>query len=95
MNIFQILLLLIFVCIFAYYWTPRGNDYTEEYLALLDNYNKLVCNFKKAKQQIKILTQNEGNTDATIGSNVSAHSKTVKPTNRFDHDNFIIDQLIN
>ena len=90
LNIFQVIILLVFVCIFAYYWTPKPKtNHTEEYLALLDEHNKLKSQYKKL---IKSKQPPSGN--ITIGKPVSAHSSMVRPTTGLDKDNKIVQELV-
>ena len=91
LNIVQIICLLLFACVFAYYWTPRNNNQAEEYLKLLDDYNAVKSRLKRLqhKQRQEIYVN-----DSTMGSAVSAHTGAVRPgSGNISHDNIISEMV--
>ena len=96
LNFVQMVALIVFIYIFTFYWLPQKkcND-TEEYLKLLDKYNKVLADRKYYKSQFLKATNIHEKSSATIGSSVSAHSGSIQPREINQNDNYMVEQIIN
>ena len=91
LNLLQFISLVIFIYAFAYCWMPK-HQHTDEYLVLLDKYNRLSDKLKsKIQQSIRVKEQDLGQT--TIGKTVSTHSSGIKPIGIYQNDNELVYQM--
>ena len=91
LNIYQFILLLIFIYVFSYYWTPKSANNTEEYLALMEKHEKTLALLKKktnSRKRIEIPEQ------TVMGKHVSAHSNSIRPSQVGDTDNGIVEEML-
>lgn len=87
----QFIILVSFIYIFCYYWTPKPR-HTDEYLKLLDKYNKVSDKLERRIQ--KSILHNEMDLEqTTIGKSTSAHSSGIKPIGIHQNDNDIVYQI--
>ena len=95
LNFFQIIILIGFIYIFTYYWLPQKSTNTDEYLKLLEKYNKVLADRKFYKTKYFKATDIYANSvDTTIGKRMSAHSSTIKPRNFNQTDNYAVEQIL-
>ena len=95
LNFFQIISLIVFIYVFTYYWLPKTDNNTEEYLKLLEKYNKVLNDRKYYKSQYLKVTDEYKKPPITIGKSISAHSGTIQPRNVDQNDNYLVDQIVN
>ena len=95
LNFFQIISLIVFIYVFTYYWLPKTDNNTEEYLKLLVKYNKVLNDRKYYKSEYLRITSTHNKTPTTIGKSISAHSSAIQPRNINDNDNYLVDQIVN
>lgn len=89
LNLPQLLLLIGFIYIFTFYWLPK-EEKTDEYLKLLDKYNKVSNQLeKKIKKSIKNAELN----GITMGKSTSAHNSSIKPVNMYQNDNNLVQAM--
>lgn len=83
--------MVVFIFIFSYYWIPRENtDKTDEYLTLLDNFNRLKEQLRETRKQLKMSQGPE----STMGESISAHSTMSRPATSYDGDNAIVNDMM-
>lgn len=94
LNIFQFALLLAFICVFSYHWTPKQSN-TDEYVELLEKYNKTFATLKKYKM---IKNRNKQEMDASesvvMGKHISAHSNSIRPSTENNSDERLIHEMM-
>lgn len=90
LNFFQIILLIAFIYVFTYFWLPQNNN-TEEYLKLLEKYNKVVSDKKRYKDEYNKLLQVQ---TTAVGKSVSAHSGSANPRRFNQSDNMLVDEML-
>lgn len=96
LNFVQIIILVVFIYVFTYYWLPQKqcND-TEEYIKLLEKYNKILYERDYYKKEYSKLTDMHATQQTTtIGKSISAHSGTITPRNINQNDNKIVQQML-
>jgi hypothetical protein len=97
LDFFQLILLIGFIYVFTYYWLPQQkcND-TDEYLKLLEKYNKVLNDRKMYKREyLKVTNIHNKNPDISIGKSISAHSGALKPRSIHQSDNAAVNQMVN
>lgn len=95
LNLFQIVIFITFIYIFTYYWLPKQkcND-TDEYIKLLEKYNKVVDDKNRLKKELIIKNTINNQSRITIGSGVSAHSGSMTPKPVGQSDNIAVEQIL-
>ena len=92
-DFFQLILLIMFIYVFTYYWLPQQKHIdTDEYLKLLEKYNKVLNDRKYYKAEYLKVT---GAREVTIGKKISAHSSQTKPRDINQSDNYAVDEMLN
>ena len=84
-------MLITFIYIFTYYWLPQNNGNTEEYLLLLEKYNKVVSDKKRYKEEYNKLMQTQ---TMAVGKSVSAHSGSSNPRSFNQNDNMLVSEML-
>lgn len=95
LNFFQIISLIVFIYVFTYYWLPKTDNNTEEYLKLLEKYNKVLNDRKYYKSQYLKVMDEYKKSPITIGKSISAHSGVIQPRSIDQNDNYLVDQIVN
>lgn len=91
LNLFQFIAIIVFIFVFSYFWIPKENtNKTDEYLILLDNFNKLKEQLRQTRKQLKMTQAPE----STMGESISAHSTMARPATSYDGDNAIVYDMI-
>lgn len=91
LNFFQVILLIVFIYVFTYFWLPQNDGNTEQYLKLLEKYNKVVDDKKRYKEEYNKLLQIQS---TSVGKSVSAHSGRVNPGRFNQNDNILVDEIL-
>ena len=86
LNFPQFMILLIFVYVFSYYWTPK-QQYTDEYLTLLAKYNKVSEKLERKIQKSILKQELAYDSDTVIGKTTSAHGGKIKPVDVYYNEN--------
>jgi hypothetical protein len=90
LNIYQFVLLLTFIYVFSYHWTPKPRiDEAEEYSILLEKYNKTLAILKK-----KTRRHADDSEQIVVGKQLSAHAHSIKPSSVCDTDNEIVEDML-
>ena len=89
----QLILLIVFIYIFTYYWLPRPQDNNiDEYLKLLEKYNKVLNDRKFYKSEYLKAVNVQS---ASIGKSINSHSGPLKPSSLHRSDNNAVTEFIN
>lgn len=95
LDFFQVIILIVFIYVFTYYWLPQNNENkTEQYLKLLDKYNKVLDDKKKYKFEYNKLLGSYNSQATSVGKSVSAHSGSTRPRNFSQTDNQMVDDML-
>lgn len=96
LDFFQIIILIVFIYVFTYFWLPKNNENkTEQYLKLLDKYNKILDDKKKYKFEYNKLLNSYNIQNTRVGKSISAHSGSTIPRNFSQTDNQMVDEILN
>ena len=95
LDFFQVIILIAFIYVFTYYWLPQNSENkTEQYLKLLDKYNKVLEDKKKYKVEYSKLLGSYNAQSTSVGKSVSAHSGSTRPRDYTQSDNRMVDEML-
>jgi len=84
----QLLLFIGFIFIFTYFWLPQNNT-SDEYITLLEKYNRLLVSKSKYKNEVLRLSSQH-----PVGKKLSAHTSTIVPSYIHDNDNNMVSEIL-
>jgi len=94
LNTYQFIILIIYIYVFSYYWTPKPCcNTTDEYLDLLEKYNKTLAMLKKRKTNKK-----HAPAPAPIRVTMGQHSTNpngLRPLQVDDSDEHLVNEMMN